>query len=159
MIQCRKFFAIQKRSYCSKHELSTYQSPCYHCCCSVVQVSCVSFWTLGLQHARIPAPSPSPGVCSNSCPLSWWCHPPSHPAINITIKPRKCILTALSYSLEFRIRSWTKKAEEIALAVLYVLQHTQQKFFFPLNMLQMRQKSLCILIANMNKVKWKSSWK
>ena len=29
----------------------------------------------GLQHARPPCPSPSPGVCSNSCPLNWWCHP------------------------------------------------------------------------------------
>ena len=29
----------------------------------------------GLQHARLLCPSPSPRVCSNSCPLSWWCHP------------------------------------------------------------------------------------
>ena len=29
----------------------------------------------GLQHTRFPCPSLSPGVCSNSCPLSWWCHP------------------------------------------------------------------------------------
>ena len=29
----------------------------------------------GLQHARPPCPSPIPGVCSNSCPLSQWCHP------------------------------------------------------------------------------------
>ena len=29
----------------------------------------------GLQHARLPCPSPSPRVCSNSCPLSPWCHP------------------------------------------------------------------------------------
>ena len=28
-----------------------------------------------LQHARLPCPSPSPGAYSNSCPLSWWCHP------------------------------------------------------------------------------------
>ena len=28
-----------------------------------------------LQHARLPYPSPSPRVCSNSCPLSQWCHP------------------------------------------------------------------------------------
>ena len=28
-----------------------------------------------LQHARLPCPSPSPGACSNSRPLSWWCHP------------------------------------------------------------------------------------
>ena len=28
----------------------------------------------GLQHARLPCPSLSPGVCSNSCPLSRWCY-------------------------------------------------------------------------------------
>ena len=29
----------------------------------------------GLQHARLPCPSPTPGACSNSCPSSGWCHP------------------------------------------------------------------------------------
>ena len=29
----------------------------------------------GLQHSRLPCPSPSPGTCSNSCPLSQRCHP------------------------------------------------------------------------------------
>ena len=29
----------------------------------------------GLQHGRLPCPSLSPWVCSNSCPLSQWCHP------------------------------------------------------------------------------------
>ena len=29
----------------------------------------------GLQHTRLPCPSPTPGACSNSCPLSRWCHP------------------------------------------------------------------------------------
>ena len=29
----------------------------------------------GLKHSRLSCPSPSPGVCSNSCPFSWWCHP------------------------------------------------------------------------------------
>ena len=28
----------------------------------------------GLQHARLPCPSPNSGACSNSCPLSQWCH-------------------------------------------------------------------------------------
>jgi len=28
----------------------------------------------GLQHARLPCSSPSPGACSNSCPSSRWCH-------------------------------------------------------------------------------------
>ena len=34
-----------------------------------------SLWPHGLQHAGLPYPSPTPGVYSNSCPLSWWCHP------------------------------------------------------------------------------------
>ena len=29
----------------------------------------------GQQHARLCCPSPTPGVCSNSCPMSQWCHP------------------------------------------------------------------------------------
>ena len=28
----------------------------------------------GLQHSRLHCPSPTPGVCWNSWPLSWWCH-------------------------------------------------------------------------------------
>ena len=34
-----------------------------------------SLWPHGLQHARPPCPSPTPGVYSNTCLLSWWCHP------------------------------------------------------------------------------------
>ena len=34
-----------------------------------------SFWPHGLQHARLPCLSPSPGAYSNLCPSSWWCHP------------------------------------------------------------------------------------
>ena len=34
-----------------------------------------SLWPHGLQHARLPCPSPSPGVCSNLCPSGQWCHP------------------------------------------------------------------------------------
>ena len=37
------------------------------CCCSVTSNF---LWPCGLQHARLPCPSLSPGVCSNSCPLS-----------------------------------------------------------------------------------------
>ena len=34
-----------------------------------------SLQSSGLQHARPPCPSPTFRVYSNSCPLSWWCHP------------------------------------------------------------------------------------
>ena len=42
-----------------------------------------SLWPCELQHARFPCPSLSPGVCSNSCPLSRWCHP----TISSTVTP------------------------------------------------------------------------
>ena len=40
--------------------------------CSVVSDSAQPH---GLQHGRLPCPSPAPGAHSNSCPLSQWCHP------------------------------------------------------------------------------------
>ena len=39
--------------------------------CSVVSDS---LWPHGLQHAKLPCPSPTPGAYSNSCPSSRWCH-------------------------------------------------------------------------------------
>ena len=32
-------------------------------------------WPHGLQHSRLPCPSPALRACSNSCPSSRWCHP------------------------------------------------------------------------------------
>ena len=34
-----------------------------------------SLWPHGLQHTRLPRPSPTPEGYSNSCPSHWWCHP------------------------------------------------------------------------------------
>ena len=41
---------------------------------SSVTVRSDSLQPHGLQHARPPCPSPTPGIYSNSCPLSRWCH-------------------------------------------------------------------------------------
>ena len=35
----------------------------------------------GLQHTRLPCPSLTPRACSNSCLLSWWCHPTISPSV------------------------------------------------------------------------------
>ena len=40
---------------------------------SVAQL-CLTLRPHELQCTRPPCPSPNPGVYSNSCPLSWWCH-------------------------------------------------------------------------------------
>ena len=49
-------------------------------CCSVVSDS---LWPHETQHARPPCPSPPPGVHSDSCPSSQWCHP----AISSSVVP------------------------------------------------------------------------
>ena len=52
---------------------------CVCCFLCSVQFSCSvvsdSLWPHGLQHARPPCPSPTPGAYSNSCPSRRWCHP------------------------------------------------------------------------------------
>ena len=52
------------------------EPPCLSYVDAVQSVSPVRLLQLhGLQPARLPCPSTSPRVCSNSCPLSQWCHP------------------------------------------------------------------------------------
>ena len=46
-----------------------------------------SLWPHGLQHTRLSCPSPTPGVYSNSCPSSQWCHP----TISSSIAPFSCL--------------------------------------------------------------------
>ena len=57
-------------------------------CFSVVQ-SCLTLWLHRLQHTKLPCSSPSPGICSVSCPL----FPRCHPIILISVVP-------LSYCLQ-----------------------------------------------------------
>ena len=48
----------------------------------ILLFSCVdSLWPDELEHARLPCPSPSPGACSNPCPLSQSCHPTISPSV------------------------------------------------------------------------------
>ena len=49
---------------------------CFSCfCCSVTQLCLTLCDPMECSTARLSCPSPSPRVCSNSCQLSWWCHP------------------------------------------------------------------------------------
>ena len=48
-----------------------------------------SLWPLGLQHPRPPCLSPTPGVHSNSCPRSQWCHPTiSSSVVSFSFRPQ-----------------------------------------------------------------------
>ena len=64
--------------------------------CSVVSNSLRAH---GLQHARPPCPSPTPGVYSNSCPLTWWCHP----TISSSVIPFSSFLQSFPASVSFQM--------------------------------------------------------
>ena len=51
----------------------------------------------GLQYARLPCPSPSPGACSILCQLSWWCHP----TISSSVIPFSSCLQSFLASVSF----------------------------------------------------------
>ena len=58
--------------FCWVFSISSFHLPSVQFSCSVMSDSLRPY---GLRHARPPCPSPTPGACSNSCPLSRWCHP------------------------------------------------------------------------------------
>ena len=58
-----------------------------------------SLWPHGLQHARLPCPSPTPRVCSNPCPLSQWCHP----TISSSVIPSSSHLQSFPASGSFQL--------------------------------------------------------
>ena len=56
-----------------------------------------SVWPHGLQHTRLLCPSPTPRACSNSCPLSRWCHP----TISSSVVPFSSCLQSFTASGSF----------------------------------------------------------
>ena len=63
------------------------------------QVVLNSLWPHGLQPTRRPCPSLSPGVCSNSCPSSWWCPP----TISYSVAPFSSWLQSFTSSVSFSV--------------------------------------------------------
>ena len=70
--------------YCTSWAFTVSKLQSVQFSCSVVSDS---LWPHGLQHTRPLCPSPIPGVYSDSCPLSQWCHP----AISSSVIPFSCL--------------------------------------------------------------------
>ena len=49
-------------------------------CCSIAKL-CLTLWPHGLQHTRLPCPSPTPRAYADSCPSSQWCYPTISPSV------------------------------------------------------------------------------
>ena len=93
---------------CSRRSVLIYRAlsrdhQCRVLCCSVVSDS---FRPHGLQHHRPPCPSPTPGVYSNSCPSSQWCHP-TMSSLSSTSPP------ALSLSKHHGLFQWVGSSHQV----------------------------------------------
>ena len=87
-----------------------------------------SLWPHGLQHARLPCPSPTPGSCTNSCPWSQWCHP--------TISPSVAPSTpAFSLSQDQGLIKWVRSSHKVAKVLELQLQHQFFQWIFSINFL------------------------
>ena len=77
---------------------------CATCCCSVTE-SWLTLQTHERQHARLPCSSLSPRVCSNSCPLSWWCQPTILSSITLFSSCPQSFLASGSFSMSWLFTS------------------------------------------------------
>ena len=83
-------------------------------------------WCHGLQHARLPCPALSSGVCSNSCLVSWWCHP----VISSSISPFYSCPQPFQNQGLFQ---WVGASHQVAKVLEFQLQH--QSFQYSLDFL------------------------
>ena len=79
----------------------------------------------GLQHTRLPCPSPSPGVCLSSCPLNRWCHP----TISSSVTLFSCCLQSFLASGSFPMSQVFASGDQRASASAWVLPKSIQGWF------------------------------
>ena len=70
----------------------------------------------GLQHTRLPCPSPTPGAYSNSCPSSLWCHP----TISSSVVP---FSSTCNLSQHQGLFQWVSSLHQVAKVLELQLQH------------------------------------
>ena len=85
----------------------------------------------GLQHTRLPCPSPTPGACSNSYPSSRWCHPTSH-SLSSPSSP------AFNLSQDQGLFQWVSSLHQVAKvsALEFQLQHQSFQWIFRTDFLE-----------------------
>ena len=103
-------------------------SPLRYRCISSVQFSrsvlSDSLWPHESQHARPACPSPTPGVYSNSCPSSWWCHP----AISSSVVPFSSCpqsLPASGYFQMSQLFAWGSQSTGVSASASVLPMNTQ----------------------------------
>ena len=87
------------------------------------------FRSHGLQHTRLPCPSLSPGACSNSCPLSRWCHP----VVSSTVIPFSSCPQSFPTSGSFSVSQVFASSGQV---LEVQLQHPSFQWLFRIDFLQ-----------------------
>ena len=89
-------------------------------------------WRLhGLQHARLPRPSPTSGACSNSCPSRQWCHP----NISSSVVPLSSFLQSFQASESFPMSQFFPSGgQSIGTSALASLLPMNSQGWFPLGL-------------------------
>ena len=77
----------------------------------------------GLQHARLPCPSPNPRAYSNSCPLSQWCHP----TISSSVSPSP---PTFNLSQHLGLFHWVSSLHQVAKVLEFQRQHQSFQWIF-----------------------------
>ena len=116
ILQCSPFFKVQV----SQPSVS-WEDQCY---CSVAQLCMTLCDPHGLQHASLPCPLPSPTACSNSCPLSQWCHP----TILSSVIPFFSCLQSFPASGSFF--QWFGSLHQVAKVLEFQFQHQSFQWIF-----------------------------
>ena len=102
----------------------------------------------GLQHARPPCPSPTPGVDSNSCPLSRWCHP----TISSSVAPFSSCLQSFPASGSFQMSQFfTSGGQSIGVSASASVLSMNIQNWFPLGWtgwISLQSKGLSRVFSN-----------
>ena len=97
---------------------------------SSVQFSCSivskSLQPHGLQHARLPCPSPTPRACSDLRPSSQWCHP----TISSSVVP---FPPAFNLSQHQGLFKWVSSLHQVAKVLEFQLQHQSFQWLFKID--------------------------
>ena len=101
-----------------------------------------------LQHTRLPCPSPTPRVYSNSCPLSWWCHP----AISSSVVPFSFCLQSFPASGSFPMSQlFTSGGQSIGVSASISVLPVNIRDWFPLEWtgwISLKSKGLSRVFSN-----------
>jgi len=106
-----------------------------------------SLWPHGLQHIRFPCPSPSPGACSNSCPLCQRCHPTTSPSVI----PFSSCLQSFPASGSFLSQFFTSGGQSIEVSASAPVLPMNIQDWFPLELtgwISLQSKGLSRVFSN-----------